>query len=1800
MSDPLSMSASIAGIISLGEVVFRNVYKYYRSAAGAKDEIKQIADQVNDLISVMRALEAHTLTLESEGQTFNPALRNHHLHRCNDTLRRIEKRIKKPLDQVSNLQSSRLSATLQKLKWPFSASEARELLAELSQQKQNVSLALGADSLQLLQESLTKLDCLTNDAAKMIKMAQQINQKILVDDKKRGVLDYFMPVNPQDRLDISIQLRHPTSGLWLTESSEFIRWLEVPASRIWLSGIPGAGKTVLAGAVVQEVIAQSYTEPDIGVGYFFCDYRDDRTWQPSNILGALAAQLAMQKPEAYDILQRYHEELHPPNRLTLSLDLSELRAVINRVSDVFSRVYLIVDGLDECGRATEDVVDILKELSNCATKESFAFFSRDHYDIRTHLEEEFRVISIAAKSEDINNYVSAELRRRIQMGQMRLGNSQLEAEIQEALVKRANGMFRWVVCQIDYLCNCAHDDERREALNTLPPDLPESYRRLLERVYDHSPRVQAIVQMVLRFIAFGKPLTIPQLTQAVSTPKEIGSTLSGSNTVSEQDISRWCSSLIRVSKSCFEFAHFSVKEFLLDRKALSDGSASRTNLESFLIVEETSANILTSQCLNFLQLQNFDREPPLSEEAFQELHHNYPFYLYAAMDVLSSIVDGISSPELLAGAIAFFRPSKTKNFSFWIFSVLCQFQAAYFNRTGDLARSKADEVVRDPNFQTIFLAAALGASDMCESLLRGGAPIDFHFRGTGLADAAVLATYAIFPHCDGARTAFQTAPEVFWPKMFAGSRRTETIQVLVQKGATLSKSLVLISESTFRFVSRVYFRSAFDFRPITTILRSGCFPQDGDLNHLKAQLLHPTTATVGDVLIETSWELLTWLADSERGEMPWISPLRAIVWQWALDAEMPYTTRFSELSSTKDATQQAPLPEDDDAFIQRIMNAVTAVHNNDLDELRRCINDERAPRKDQIYTRCGGTLLHCAVQRCALDAIKLLLHHGYDAAARNAFGNTPLHIAPDVDIKSIMHIFHDFGCSLSLQNVRGHTILHASADSRLDTILECMNSVSPQEMWQALLTRDNEGRTPLTLALSSNNSHHHEREKNVLSILQYCSSAPLGFWESHPPVIGLAALFGSEKIIASIVDKAGAFACRPPENVEDSWTALHEINPTTTLAAARCLGNLYPGGNETEFRGNLPFQSYLQRIFSLGNSVVCTGPELVLLELTPRSRYSDLWSSTCKSFKNLGYSQEDNAELMSRLVESFMRENVLAEYETERRASGLVPLFEACSHSISVLNSSILRCAISSTAHWEETRASKQSVRFLKRATSYGDSSVVLMLQEHGVDIHQRVDGSSAIEHACYRSIASQLCITEDGKQLLLSLLDKFDPIRAQELDPTGTGFDLLQCLVNSNNGLRSRGKYPDDSPQLSWLVRQLIQKGFDVKGNSQSAPATSILRLYIESCLCDCAITLIQLGADPWHADPRDQLDPVGVCIIRDELMILRGIMQVYHHEHPHFSNWAKRFDYIGSRNGKSFKLNDISYLHLSVALGRTDCASFLVRHQLSPDVNVASREGYTPLHLACVLGSMLGIRFCFSNQASLNARSVDGSTPLHIAVRNGHFAAVKALVTCGATNCLDILGLSPAMYASDLGLYDIQNYLEDAFATVNAHPHAALVKPTAPLSSLPHFKVFVNRLFDSIRLGRLEECKSLVQYGYSVESPESSRSGLSPLFVAVDQGQHEMVRLLLDGGASATRAFSIRGRCRSVLEYCITKKRLNVVLPQLAHSYLAEGGDLVNGADFPLHEAVRAKNLEGLRILIESVEKMTETLAYVYMHIL
>lgn len=183
--------------------------------------------------------------------------------------------------------------------------------------------------------------------------------------------------------------------------------------------------------------------------------------------------------------------------------------------------------------------------------------------------------------------------------------------------------FRWVACQLDYLCELPNDKARIIALEKLPPNLFETYERILERIMARSEDVQKIVERTLRWtIGAVERLTIPELIEAIAI-EEDEKCLDEYAIIEEDDIFRYCSCLVRkaADADCVELAHFTVEEFL---KAIDPGKTPR--LLRFAHLKKTADVVLGRTCLTYLTYDDFAKAK--TQEMFW-LSKN-PFWTYAA------------------------------------------------------------------------------------------------------------------------------------------------------------------------------------------------------------------------------------------------------------------------------------------------------------------------------------------------------------------------------------------------------------------------------------------------------------------------------------------------------------------------------------------------------------------------------------------------------------------------------------------------------------------------------------------------------------------------------------------------------------------------------------------------------------------------------------------------------------------------------------------------------------------------------------------------------------------------------------------------------------------------------------------------------------------------------------------------------------------------------------------------------------------------------------------------------------------
>ena len=437
MADPLSVSASIAGLITITDTVFSRMVKYVKAVKAAPDEVSSLASAMGSLSGILHHLGL--IAAQFEGEPSDTAIQVNHVHSCVQTVRKVEK----ILDKYHSLSSGpQRMDKMKKLKWPFSVSEAKNLCVEIEQHKATLSLALNVDGMTAFLQTLSRqkdLQSGIDDIKTEFQRKREVETRIAVSTERRNILDWIQPYDPHQNHSMNLNLRHPGTGLWLIESDEFRAWLSCSRGRLWYYGIPGAGKTVLASSAIQEALER--TSPNIAVAFFYCDYKNIATQDPRNILGSLACQLALQDEQSCVKLQAFYAKYNPPHRPSIGFDHDELRDLLVDMASNFNEVMIIVDALDECGAQNKKVTRLLSSLngSNEICNIKTLFFSRNEQEIREVLEG-YGQVSIAAESSDLRLFVGAEIELRIRNKDLRIKDSSLKEDIMKRLVEGAEGM----------------------------------------------------------------------------------------------------------------------------------------------------------------------------------------------------------------------------------------------------------------------------------------------------------------------------------------------------------------------------------------------------------------------------------------------------------------------------------------------------------------------------------------------------------------------------------------------------------------------------------------------------------------------------------------------------------------------------------------------------------------------------------------------------------------------------------------------------------------------------------------------------------------------------------------------------------------------------------------------------------------------------------------------------------------------------------------------------------------------------------------------------------------------------------------------------------------------------------------------------------------------------------------------------------------------------------------------------------------------------------------------------------------
>jgi hypothetical protein len=427
--DPLSVTASIVAIVQL-------TFKVSEGLKDAKDASTDRSQFTADISNISKLL--YNLLSRLDESSDDPWQKNvRELGEKDGLIYQYRVALEQLKDKMST--GHGIKKIAKTLLWKFIKEDAERIMTRIERLKSLVHIALEMDHLFVLlrecggdvadmystlsQVIESRVSSLQEDS-KVVKAGVDTIQRDQDRQRHRVIMDWLSSDDfPAQHSDL-IARKQADTGLWFLESPELKAWVHgTDKSKTLLCyGIPGAGKTMMAAITVNH-LQNTVQAPDVGVAYLYCNYQRQASQTITNLLMAVLKQLVQNRPSIAQALSSLYDHHHEKNtKPSLQETLKALQSVLSN----YSKVYLVVDALDECQDRDGTRSQLIKQCRNLQGQTD---------------------TSLMATSRDLPGIV----------GEFK-GMPQVEVRATDADVKR------YVVGRIDQLAMCVQDDDDLQEL----------------------------------------------------------------------------------------------------------------------------------------------------------------------------------------------------------------------------------------------------------------------------------------------------------------------------------------------------------------------------------------------------------------------------------------------------------------------------------------------------------------------------------------------------------------------------------------------------------------------------------------------------------------------------------------------------------------------------------------------------------------------------------------------------------------------------------------------------------------------------------------------------------------------------------------------------------------------------------------------------------------------------------------------------------------------------------------------------------------------------------------------------------------------------------------------------------------------------------------------------------------------------------------------------------------------------------------------------------------------------------------
>lgn len=334
----MEAAASVIAIVTASY----QVMGYLQNVKDANKMRRLILDEVNSLWRLFLRLKEYTdsATGESADEPFNQTLKD--LAQPDGDFAQTKKQLeylKKQL--VPSPTTSHIGTTISRLRWPFQEKEAERIVTRLQQLKSSITLAFQLSAHRVVRDIWEDLG----------------HVKATLDEESfKKLLHWLTPISFTTKQE-EILGRADPQRCRILGTKTFQSWHKADLRSLWYYGAPGAGKSVAAASIYDELSKQHHADNFIVIGAY-CRHDDDPPKSPRNVIASFLKQTlqARGRGELPTLLKEHYSRADDKQ-----IDLDTLLEVLRDELKSKDGAYIILDGLDEIGSDT-DRVDMIKVI----------------------------------------------------------------------------------------------------------------------------------------------------------------------------------------------------------------------------------------------------------------------------------------------------------------------------------------------------------------------------------------------------------------------------------------------------------------------------------------------------------------------------------------------------------------------------------------------------------------------------------------------------------------------------------------------------------------------------------------------------------------------------------------------------------------------------------------------------------------------------------------------------------------------------------------------------------------------------------------------------------------------------------------------------------------------------------------------------------------------------------------------------------------------------------------------------------------------------------------------------------------------------------------------------------------------------------------------------------------------------------------------------------------------------------------------------------------------------------------------